>query len=249
MALPPGYHCGSYGPGGDERQTRCGPTPPAQAIGLGARRQPVDSLPGADRRLLGSGQHPHGPRLARRSLLPGRSAARSFGAGGRRRGARPPSLSSAALSPRPPASSTPRQSRRTPPPPLPPHPAGMAEGETPAPTQRAGRGRGKMGAVAIAAARRTPGFLGRVLLPVQDDPALLPPPVVATTKNPSVVNERRADRDAALGETQLRFLDRRAQEFVHRALLSVAARNVLPPGGAHRSWDGRGHGAPADDQV
>src|SRR5438034_7495830 len=60
-------------------------------------------------------------------------------------------------------------------------------------------------------------------------------------------NEHRADRDAALGETQLRFLDRRAQEFVHRALLSVAARNVLPPGGAHRSWDGRGHGAPADE--
>ena len=113
MALPPGYHCGSYGPGGDERQTRCGPTPPAQAIGLGARRQPVDSLPGADRRLLGSGQHPHGPRLARRSLLPGRSAARSFGAGGRRRGARPPSLSSAALSPCPESSSTPGQSRRT----------------------------------------------------------------------------------------------------------------------------------------
>src|SRR5207245_9240288 len=101
----------------------------------------------------------------------------------------------------------------------------------------------------VSAGRLSTCTLQCVNLPVQNDTALLHPPVVATTKNPSVVNERRADRDAALGETQLRFLDRRAQEFVHRALLSVAARNVLPPGGAHRSWDGRGHGAPADDQV
>src|SRR5947207_14750612 len=113
-------------------------------------------------------------------------------------------------------------------------------------TQRAWRERGANGAVAIDAGRLTTGILERVHFTVQDDTALLHPPVVATTKNPSVVNEHRADRDAALGETQLRFLDRRAQEFVHRALLSVAARNGLSPGGASRSWDSRGHRAPAD---
>src|SRR2546425_9017455 len=125
----------------------------------------------------------------------------------------------------------------------------MAKKEILAAAHRAGRERGENVAVARAAGRLTTGILERVHLSVQDDTPLLPPPVVATAENLPVVHEHRADGDTSLGQPALRFVDRRAQEFLHQALLSVAAPNVLPPGAAHRSWDGSGHDAPADEQV
>ena len=38
------YDCDDGGPGGDEPQTRCSSTPPAEATGPGARRQPFSAL-------------------------------------------------------------------------------------------------------------------------------------------------------------------------------------------------------------
>src|SRR2546426_6485520 len=55
--------------------------------------------------------------------------------------------------------------------------------ENRAAAHRAGRERGVKGAVAIEAGRLPTGILGRVHLAVQNDTALLPPPVVATAEN------------------------------------------------------------------
>src|SRR3989442_6393343 len=80
---------------------------------------------------------------------------------------------------------------------------------------RTWRERGVHDAVAIDAARLTTGILERVRLAVENDAALLHPPIVATAENLPVVNEDRADGDTSLGQPALRFLDRRSQEFLH----------------------------------
>jgi hypothetical protein len=58
------------------------------------------------------------------------------------------------------------------------------------------------------------GILERVHLAVEDRPPLLDAAVVAAAEDPPLVDEHRADGNAAFGEASLRLLDRRAQELV-----------------------------------
>src|SRR3989442_10857185 len=90
------------------------------------------------------------------------------------------------------------------------HHARNAIKENRAAAHRAWRERGVYRAAAINAGRLTTGILERVHLTVQNDTASLHPPIVATAENLPVVHDHRADRDAALREAQLRFLDRRS---------------------------------------
>ena len=74
----------------------------------------------------------------------------------------------------------------------------------------------------VASAHEAPGGLAAgilegVHLTVQDGAPLLHPPVVATANDLTLVDDDRADRDAALGQAQPGFVNRGLHEGIHLA--------------------------------
>ena len=82
---------------------------------------------------------------------------------------------------------------------------------------RAGRQRRVEDGGAIDRRRQPAGVLERIHLAVQDRAALLDPPVVAAPEDAPVVDEHRADRDAAFAAARGSFVDRGAQVGIGHA--------------------------------
>ena len=72
--------------------------------------------------------------------------------------------------------------------------------------------------LAIDAGGLAAGVLKRIHFPVQDDTALLHTTIVSATDDATLMDDHRADRDSALGESSLGFVNCRLHEFVHRVL-------------------------------
>ena len=118
------------------------------------------------------------------------------------------------------------------------HPRDAVE-QNGAAAHRARRQGGVQRALAIDVRRPATGTFQRVHLAVQDDTASLHPPIATLPENVSVVHQHGADGNAALGQTELSFLDCSPQELVHDTILSGNFLGAVPRGPTRGRWTGR----------